>query len=435
MQSSPGVMDGHGGKQGGVRERLLLAGVFAAAALRYWLTVFPGVYRQLARWRRRAGGIADPVLRGLALDALDKSGNIEGAAAFATFVPRSHRQLVLRAAVAFQTAYNYLDLLSELPSADPPANARRLHEALLVALDWVRSDVRVGTEGSVGAGSVDYYEYNQQHDDGGYLSEIVEECRATLAVLPSYAAVAPSARRAASRIVEFQSLSAGEPAKARRATEGALAVADGPGVTGRPAVTPPLRGSYGALERWAREQTPAESGLQWWETVASAGSSLCVYALIAAAARPRCDVPAVAQIEQAYFPWIGALHSLLDNLVDVAEDHATGQHNLIGCYPSALEATTRMRLLAERSLRAARGLPGDGDSLILAAMASFYLSTPEASLPAARPVARAVLEVLGKPAALAGLVFRLRRLAWARRRKGAEVLLGKCSQLAHEFVK
>jgi hypothetical protein len=148
-----------------------------------------------------------------------------------------------------------------------------------------------------------------------------------------------------------------------------------------------------------------------------------VYALIAAAARPRCAVREIAQIEGAYFPWIGALHSLLDNLVDVAEDHATGQHNLIGCYASTLEATTRMRLLAERSLRAARDLPGDGHSLILAAMASFYLSTPEASLPAAGvggdSIPRAVLGVLGQPAALAGLVFRLRmrldRLLRARR--------------------
>ncbi len=84
MQLSLGVMDGHVAERGRVRERLLLAGVFTAAALRYWLTVFPGVARQLARWRRRADGIADPVLRGLALDALAKSGNIEGAAAFAT---------------------------------------------------------------------------------------------------------------------------------------------------------------------------------------------------------------------------------------------------------------------------------------------------------------------------------------------------------------
>jgi tetraprenyl-beta-curcumene synthase len=408
-------MDGDGGEQSGVRERLALAGMFGAVALRYWTGVFPGVCRELARWRRRAGEIADPVLCGLALEALGKRGNIEGAAAFAAFVPRSHRNLVLRAVVAFQVAYNYLDLLAEQPSPGPAANARRLHEALLVALDPA-------------AVHPDYYEHNPQHDDDGYLSEIIEACRGALGVMPSYAAVAPSARRAASRIVEFQSLGAGEPAKAHRASDGDSVVAD------------PVRGEYDALERWARAQTPVGSGLEWWETAASAGSSLCVYALIAAGAQRRLDAREITHIEQAYFPWIGALHSLLDNLVDVAEDHATGQHNLIGCYASTLEASTRMRLLAERSLRAARELPGDSHGLILAAMASFYLSTPEASLPAARPVARAVLGVLGEPAALARLVFRLRmrldRLLRARHPRGAEVVLGgQQSQLAHELVK
>ncbi len=396
-------MDGGGGEQSGVRERLALAGMFGAAALRYWTGVFPGVCRELARWRRRAGEIADPVLRGLALEALGKRGNIEGAAAFAAFVPRSHRNLVLRAVVAFQAAYNYLDLLAEQPSPDPAANARRLHEALLVALDPA-------------VVHPDYYEHHAQHEDDGYLSEIVEACRGALGVMPSYAAVASSARRAASRIVEFQSLGAGEPANARLATKRGVAVADDP------AVADPARGEYDALERWARAQTPVGSGLQWWETAASAGSSLCVYALIAAGAQRRLDAREITHIEQAYFPWIGALHSLLDNLVDVAEDHATGQHNLIGCYASTLEASTRMRLLAERSLRAARELPGDSHGLILAAMASFYLATPEASVPAARPVAHAVMGVLGEPAALARLVFRLRmrldRLLRARRPRG-----------------
>jgi hypothetical protein len=77
--------------------------------------------------------------------------------------------------------------------------------------------------------------------------------------------------------------------------------------------------------------------------------------------------------------------------------------------------------------------------LIIAAMASFYLSTPEASLPAARPVARAVLEAFGKPAALARMVFRLRlrlrHLAFARRSQGAEVVLPDELELIHESVK
>ncbi len=145
-------MDGGDGEQSGVRERLALAGMFGATALRYWTGVFPGVCRELARWRRRAGEIANPVLRGLALEAPGKRGNIEGAAAFAVFVPRSHRNLVLRAVVAFQTAYNYLDLLAEQPGPDPAANARRLHEALLVALGRVRTQSRTRITTSTSGG-------------------------------------------------------------------------------------------------------------------------------------------------------------------------------------------------------------------------------------------------------------------------------------------
>ena len=37
----------------------------------------------------------------------------------------------------------------------------------------------------------------------------------------------------------------------------------------------------------------------------------------------------VEAIEGAYFPWICALHSLLDRLVDVAEDERAGQRNLL----------------------------------------------------------------------------------------------------------
>ncbi len=74
-------------------------------------------------------------------------------------------------------------------------------------------------------------------------------------------------------------------------------------------------------------------------------------------------------------------------------------------------------------------LPGGrGHTLMLAAMASFYLCTPEASTPEALPVARAVLDTLDGPAAMAMVVFRARlgarRLApgaVGRRTHGAEL--------------
>jgi tetraprenyl-beta-curcumene synthase len=370
----------------------VLSIAFAGAARRYWLGVFPRVCAERRRRESRAQQIPDPLLQRVVLDALRKWGNIEGATAFAAFVPARRRAAAARAMASFQAAYNYLDMLTELPNADPALNGRLLHSALLVALD-------------PDAAHPDYYARHHLREDGGYLIDTVEECRAALAELPSYAAVAPAALRAAERIVAFQSCNTGD-----------------------------VEGDHLELERWARAHTPVGSGLRWWEVAASGGSSLGVYALIAAAAQPRIGEAEVAAIEGAYFPWIGALHSLLDNLVDIAEDYATGQRSLVGCYASSLDARTRMQLLAERALRAAEGLPGGcGHVLVLAAMASFYLCTPEASAPAARPVAQAVLDALGEPARLSMFVFRtrlrLRRVmpsspgAPARRGGGAEVVV------------
>jgi len=381
---------------GAVEGRVALATSFAGAARRYWLGVFPRVCIERRRRRARVFEIPDPLLRRTALDAQRKWGNVEGAAAFAAFVPPRHRAAAARAMACYQAAYNYLDMLGEQPSADPTANGRRLHSALLVALDP-----------NPGAPHLDYYEHHLQREDGGYLTDILDACRAALATLPSYPAVAPAARSAAERIVAFQSCNTGE-----------------------------RQGDLQALERWARTETPPGDDLRWWEIAAAGGSSLGIYALFALAAEPHLvDSPTspemVEAVQDAYFPWIGALHSLLDNLVDAAEDRATGQHSLIGGYASPQEAAARMGWLAERSLRAARALPdARAHTLVLAAMVSFYLSTPEAATPEALPVARAVLDALDGPADLAMLVFRARLRARGllpgspgRDRRGAEIVI------------
>ena len=96
-------------------DRLAFAGTFSAAARRYWLGVFPHVRREVSRWRERAAEIPDSALRRLALQAQGKQGNVEGAAAFAAFAPRSERAALVRAVVAFQSAFDYLDVLAEQP--------------------------------------------------------------------------------------------------------------------------------------------------------------------------------------------------------------------------------------------------------------------------------------------------------------------------------
>ncbi len=194
--------------------------------------------------------------------------------------------------------------------------------------------------------------------------------------------MAPPARRLAERIVSYQSLNLTQ-----------------------------AQGSHHALARWASDETPPDTGLRWWETAASAGSSLGIFALVATAAHTTIHRHETAAIERAYFPWIGSLHSLLDSLIDLPEDAATEQHNLIEHYRSPYETAARLRTLAAESVDQARALPdGTQHALILAGMASHYLSAHEAQLPHATLAKSAVLDAIGELAGPTMLVLRLRRV-------------------------
>ena len=351
-----------------VLEHLELPYTFLDIVLRYLLLVLPQAGREMAHWRDRAAEIPSPVLRHQALQSLRKRGNIEGAALFATLAPRRHRHETVRALVAFQTAYNYLDALSELPSQHPVANADQLHQALLVALH-------------PGAAHPDYYAHNPDRDDGGYLTDILTRCNRAFAGLPSYTAIAPAARSAAARILDFQTLNLSES-----------------------------QGGHDALKRWATETTPRGSDLSWWEGAAAAGSSLAVHALIAAAADRDLDAADARQIGRAYFPWIGALHSLLDSLVDRCEDQQQGRRSLLDYYASGRDATIRLAALGARARDAAERLPSPhAHRVMLTAMCSYYISAPESDTPDARLIAKALTDTLGIPFSVAVLMFRSKR--------------------------
>jgi tetraprenyl-beta-curcumene synthase len=372
VDSARGSRERGGSVRGAAEAHLQLGLTFTDTVLRYLLLVLPGVTSELEHWRKRAAKIPNPKLRHHALQALCKRGNIEGAALFATLAPTAHRRRTVRALVAYQTAYNYLDALSELPSRDPVANGDQLHQALLTALDPE-------------VAHPDYYEYNPDTGDGGYLSGTVDACRDALAGLPSFTAVAPTARIAAARIVDFQALNLNEN-----------------------------QGGHDGLKRWASEETPAGSGLAWWETAAAAGSSLGVHALIAAAASRGVAAWDARELDRAYFPWIGALHSLLDSLVDREEDHGRGQRSLLDYYPSRGETAAHLGSLAARARHATDCLPDShAHRVILTAMCSYYLSAPQCGTAEGQTVTNRLTRALGLPLNVAIVMFRVKRLASA----------------------
>lgn len=194
--------------------------------------------------------------------------------------------------------------------------------------------------------------------------------------------IAPVAQRITTRIVAYQTLNLTEP-----------------------------QGGHHALSAWASSQTPPGTGLRWWETAAAAGSSLGVFALIAAAAQPELSPEGIVAIENAYWPWIGALHSLLDSLIDEPEDTATDQRSLLDYYTTPHETAQRLGLLAAQARHHTTSLPHNlRHELVLAAMVSSYLSLHPRS-PAAPLATRNVLEAMGALTKPTMLVFRARRAA------------------------
>jgi tetraprenyl-beta-curcumene synthase len=335
-----------------------------AAFIRHRRAVLPLVRGELAGWRRAASSIPDPTLRRHALAALaDKAANVEATAVFAGLAPRRSRRGVIRASTALQVAVDYLDSLGEDPGPDPLRDGLELHGALADALN-------------PGAEQGNWYDHHPQCEDGGYLERLVAACRDSALTLPSAAAVLPVARRAAVRCGEGQAHTHATPT-----------------------------GSSEPLQGWATE-LPAPSGFEWWEVAAGASSSVAAHALLALAGVPRMGLAEAELVDAAYFPSIGALTVLLDDLIDREADDAAGQHNYLRHYAADSAAAERLEAIVALAHESISPLPRSArHRAILTGVLAFYLSAGGASaaatgtirerlLASSGPVVRSLVRVL-----------------------------------------
>ena len=259
------------------------------AGVVYWLTIYPRARLEIRRWVVRAGQIPDPTLRAQALYKLTRERlNPEAATFFAVLAPRRHRSTLVRLMVCFQIAYDYLDAINEERPTAALRNGLQLHRALS---DAVSSHAPGG----------DYYRYHPQHEDGGYLVDLVRACQDALQALPSASAIESLLVHAAERCGEAQS-------------RNHAVLVEG----------------NGQLIDWAASQREKDEYL-WWELAAAGISCLALHALFAAAARAT-TLEEAARIDMAYFPSVCAISALLDSLVDRPDDSVGTNHSFVAHY-------------------------------------------------------------------------------------------------------
>jgi tetraprenyl-beta-curcumene synthase len=336
------------------------------ANVRYWRTVARLVRGELARWEERARAIADPELRAQALAKLERERfNAEAGAMLATLAPLRWRAETVRAIVALEVIFDLLDGLSERPLADPLRDGEELFEPFTGAL-------LLPGEGSI----------PQSPDDGGYLHELADTTGAAFGRLPAAEAVREAAQRCAARAAQAQI---------------------------RMHAVPSL--GTGQLRDWAQAEAEG-TGLDWREFSAGAASSvLAVHALLAAAADPSTTRAQADAIERCYLS-VCVLLTLLDGLVDRAQDARAGRVGYLDLFEGPGQLSQTFAHAARRAVAETRELPNAPTHLAMCSgVVAYYASAAGARSELARPVLARLRRELGPLLAPTLLVMRAWRLA------------------------
>jgi tetraprenyl-beta-curcumene synthase len=340
----------------------------ASSNLRYWPSVAPVVAGELACWREAAQRIEDSGLRALAVRKLNEEHfNAQVAATLATLAPRPARATAVRAIVALELMFDYLDGRTEPPYDDPLDEAGRLFGAFTGAISGGptptpdAATAKAGTSGAASANPWQSPEPHEQTPDWPYLQTLARRAREQFRQLPATPRIAAVARASAERCAQAQTL-----------LHASAAFGDGP------------------LREWAQARAPA-TGLAWREYAAgSASSVIAVHALIAAAANPRTSTGDALQIDAAYLA-IGAVITLLDCIVDASIDSARGEPGFGRLYDDREQLAGGLLELTREALRRAEQAPcGAHHVMTLAGVIAYYTTHPGAREAHARDLLAAV---------------------------------------------
>lgn len=302
-------------------------------AREYFRHVRPQVVRGFETLRRRALAIPHPDLKEQALSSLEtKQFHCEGGGVFAG-PSRDANGRLFPFLLPYQTLCDYLDTVTDRGPSQDPTNLRRLHQALLDA---------VSPQNPLS----DYYAFHPHQDDGGYINYLVAASREALSSFPGLLSVLPHMQRLVSLYIDLQVFKHG-----------------------------PEADRVPRLTAWWHQSCPPETDLTWWEFSAATGSTLGLFALLNVAVDAHPEPSRVEHTLQLYFPWVGALHILLDYFVDEEEDRLGGDLNFVTYYASKVEAVRRIRHIYQRALDLASTLPdATFHRYVIKGLLGFYLS-------------------------------------------------------------
>ncbi|MEG5162336.1 tetraprenyl-beta-curcumene synthase family protein [Microcoleus sp. AT3-A2] len=277
--------------------------------------VLPRVRKYLQVWQKEAELIPNSELRKQALLSItNKTFHCEGGSIYG-LLAKEKIEPTIRFIVAYQTISDYLDNLCDRSTSLDPEDFRTLHQACLDAL-------------TPDAESINYYQFRQEQDDGGYLMKLVKTCQDVLKKLPSYQVIAPCLHELADYYCNLQ---VHKHVKVQERVP--------------------------RLKAWFEEHRNQIPEMKWYEFSACTGSTLGIFCLIAYAGDPNFSKELAIKVKNSYFPWVQGLHILLDYFIDQEEDRIGGDLNFCTYYQSEQETIERFFYFLKNADKAVYLLP------------------------------------------------------------------------------
>lgn len=309
----------------------------------------------LSLYEQHAQQITDPKLKREALASLSKKAfHCYGASFYAVLVSDEYQADYLKFMTAYQTMCDYLDNLVDQTNVINETNFRRLHQSLLDVFKLTPH-------------APNYYQYQTQQLDGGYLNMLVRLCQESLKKIPHYSLYASWLGRLAGLYVDLQVY------KHLKVSEREVRLIQ-------------LRSQQ---KRLARDLT-------WFEFGAACGSTLGIFTMVAYAMnqdryqiQPEC-------IFQAMFPAVQELHIMLDYLIDLEEDSEEGELNFFSYYHNFEEGIYQILDVYHEAQQRIRFLPEKGfHQTINDGLFALYLAEGVKKNPKLRIVQKQIIKKLG----------------------------------------
>jgi tetraprenyl-beta-curcumene synthase len=281
--------------------------------------VLPSIHRQLGYWKGRAENIPDPELRKQALASIEsKQFHCEGGGIYALLADKDKMERVFTFIVAYQTISDYLDNLCDRSVSLDPENFRSLHQAMVDAV-------------SGNMAQTNYYAYQENQEDGGYLVDLVKACHVALSELPSYEAYQANILTLCQLYCDLQVYKHIDKDKREE-----------------------------ALGKWWSSHQDTFSHIEWNEFAAATGSTLGIFYYTALSSHSYHSEQMQQQVFEVYFPYVQGLHILLDYFIDQNEDRQGGDLNFCFYYTSDEHKFRRLEWFYKRAKDAVKALPHSG---------------------------------------------------------------------------